>query len=247
MSRFKFILILLLLAVSFHFFAQSSSQIFSLASSAFPQLSRSQTLHRQPPAQPQQNHLDLAELSQKMLSSAKKTLPFPQKRVRPAALQPKESPQPSSAPEIPFLQVILEDLRPPLKNPHFEPEISALLDDFLARRRQYNADLVNTTENLFGPDAKKEVVRVLIDDERATFDNAQTSQTRPEFAGRQLEIDAQTEQKLYEIFLRHRNKIEKQQNAVSPAWKAFFKRVKNYQRAAELAKGSLPPGQNNPE
>lgn len=235
MSRFKFILILLLLAVSFHFFAQSSSQIFSLASSAFPQLSRSQTLHRQPPAQPQQNHLDLAELSRKMLSSAKKTLPFPQKRVLPSQ-QSEESPQADSAPEIPFLQVILEDLRPPLKNPHFGPEISALLDDFLARRRQYNADLVNTTENLFGPDAKKEVVRVLIDDERATFDNAQTSHTRPEFAGRQLEIDAQTEQKLYEIFLRHRNNIEKQQNAVSPAWKAFFKRVKNYQRAAELAK-----------
>lgn len=235
MSRFKFILVLLLLAVSFHFFARSSRQIFSLISSVFPQLSHSQALHRQPPAQPQPNRLDLVELSKQMLAPAKKMLPFTQKRVLPSQ-QSEESPQADSAPEIPFLQVILEDLRPPLKNPHFGPEISALLDDFLARRRQYNADLVNTTENLFGPDAKKEVVRVLIDDERATFQNAQTSQTRPEFAGRQLEIDAQTEQKLYEIFLRHRNNIEKQQNAVSPAWRAFFQRVKNYQRAAELAK-----------
>lgn len=238
MSRFKFILVLLLLAVSFHFFARSSRQIFSLASSAFPQLSRSQTLHRQPPVQPQQHRLDLAELSQQMLASAKKNLSFSPKRF-PAIPQTEKnsSPQKPTFPEEkPFLQVVLEDLRPPLKNPHFGPEISALLDDFLARRRQYNADLVNTTENLFGPDAKKEVVRVLIDDERATFDNAQTSHTRPEFAGRQLEIDAQTEQKLYEIFLRHRNNIEKQQNAVSPAWRAFFKRVKNYQRAAELAK-----------
>ena len=108
MSRFKFILVLLLLAVSFHFFARSSRQIFSLASSAFPQLSRSQTLHRQPPAQPQPNRLDLVELSQQMLASAKKNLSFSPRRF-PAIPHTKknDSPQKPTFPkEKPIRQVV---------------------------------------------------------------------------------------------------------------------------------------------
>lgn len=230
MGRFKFILFLVLLAVFLLFFSHTLRSFLSLTAGSLP-LSQTVPQPQRSSSFPLQN--ELRKQTHQWLQLLVQLTPLQKAKTYtpPAACVPPPA-EPSANPAVPFLQITLEDLRPPLRNPHFPPEISVLLDEFLAKRRQYNAELVDSTEEIFGESAKKEVIAVLIRDEQASTHNAKTCKTRQDFAQRQRQINQQTSQKLYETFLRHRRDINRRAATMSPAWKAFFKRVRDYQRIA---------------
>ncbi len=243
MGRFRVILCLLLLAAFFHYFTEVSQWVTLLLKNTLP---TQRTASSQQAALP--NPLRSLETSDipkewgnQVQEFAQKIADFSESFNRPAPPPPapkhpaKPLPPPPTPEDPTFLQVIMEDMRKPLQNDTLGPEISALLDNFLQNKRAYNAQLANETEELFGPEAKKEVVRILIDDEIDSAANAETCASTQDFATRQEEINARTEQKLYEAFSRHKQDINRQAARVSPAWKAFFKRLDNYRRSADIA------------
>ena len=160
---------------------------------------------------------------------------------------PKQAPvppaKPAAAPKPSVLDIMMEDQRPPLENKLLGPEISALLDDFLARRREYNTQLAQTIQSLFGDEAAQEAIYVLFADETASFANAATCQNPEAFAANQNHIDENTEKQLLQIFKRHNAQLGKPHDGVSPAWKAFFKRVKNYDRVVADGQADAEPQQ----
>lgn len=243
MARLRFIVSLLLLGVFLLFFAHVLQWVLALVKGARP---------AGPPAVPQislgtphsvlENAASLSQTWADQMTGWKQLLSeFAAKLTLPKGLSPADLPAPKTLPkataatpkpeEPSLLHITMEDERPPLENPLVGPEISALLDDFLARRRAYNSQQVQAVQTLFGTPAAQEAVRILHTDETASFANAATCQTPRAFAANQQRIDDQTEQAMLALFNRYKREIGKQKD-VSPEWKAFFKRVENYKRAA---------------
>jgi len=130
-----------------------------------------------------------------------------------------------------FMQVTLEDLRPPVHNKHLGAEASARLDAFLREKRLQNARLADETGALFGNNAKQEVIYILTADEKAGWDNARTSKTAQEYARRQEAADKKTSARLAAVFEKYKKQFNSRLNENSPAWNEFFKRVNNFQKA----------------
>ena len=170
-------------------------------------------------------------LSQPATPPAPKLDPVPPQPVKPA------KPRPPKKQEL--LQIVFEDARPPLENEAIGPKDSARLEDFLMDRMDSNAEFVDLIQGVFGHDAAKEVVRVLTEDENATEKNARTCKSLEEFALRQEKIEQKTQHDLHKALAPLVKNLEQQKKAVSPAWKAFDRRVHNYER---VNKG-LPVGE----
>ncbi len=240
MARLRFIVSLLLLAGFLLFFARSLEWVLALVKGT----SAPGALTVPHPAleMPGGNTAALSQTWADQMTGWKQLLSeFAAKLTLPKGLSPADLPAPKTPPkataatpkpeEPSLLHITMEDERPPLENPLVGPEISALLDDFLARRRAYNSQQVQAVQTLFGTPAAQEAVRILHTDETASFANAATCQTPRAFAANQQRIDDQTEQAMLALFNRYKREIGKQKD-VSPEWKAFFKRVENYKRAA---------------
>lgn len=258
MGRLRFIVGLLLLAAFLMVFSQSLNGVLLLIKENLPfQVWATNPEDRAPGAQQaaqtaasaeafSKNWNDqLAQWKEQITSfSQKLSLPVPPPAPpapKPAKPQPPKAPAPQKPEQEPLLHIMMEDERPPLENKLLGPEISAMLDDFLSRRREYNTQRAQITAQLFGPEAAQEAVRTLFADETASFANAATCQSPEAFAANQQKIDEQTEKNMLAIYKRHKQQIGKQEEATSPAWKAFFKRVENYERVS--ANGDEAPAQ----
>lgn len=261
MGRLRFIVCLLLLAAFLMVFAQSLDGVlrllkenlpFSTPSASSPVAASAQQRVIDGAVQLSKNVSDqllrwqqqIAEFSKKLsladwpeLTELAQSTVFPQKEKPQPPAQPQPRPQKPS-----LLQIMMEDERPPLENKLLGPEISALLDDFLARRREYNTQLLQATQTLFGDEAAQDAIHVLFADETASFANASTCQSPEAFAANQQRIDDQTEKNMLRVFNRYKQELDRPQEKNSPAWKAFFKRVENYKRvAAEGQAATHPP------
>ncbi len=261
MGRLRFVICLLLLAAFLMVFAQSLKGVIPFLQENLPFRPAVATAKQKPQpaagdvltgaAQEAKNvsgqllswKNQIAEFSQKLtlanfpelaaLATSEEEKPLPS--AKPAAA-PQPKPQKPSV-----LDIMMEDQRPPLENKLLGPEISALLDDFLARRREYNTQLAQTTQTLFGDDAAQEAIYVLFTDETASYANAATCQTPKAFAANQNNIDQNTEKNMLQIFKRYQKQLGRQHDGVSPAWKAFFKRVKDYERVVANGQSAAEP------
>lgn len=244
MGRFKFILLLILVAVSLHFFAKTLRTLLSLVetptrqyAAAYADPRTTSRPHREPPPGPpvtDQLSRQIRRLVQQLSDIRPKRTPSPRSQERPPFPPPEHLPAPQATPahEPSFLQITLEDLRPPIRNPHLGAEASARLDALLGARRARNANLADETEALFGSAAKREVIRILIDDERACTANAKESKSAAEFARRQRKTDATTERKLSAVFERYKAHYNRRAKDNSPEWNLFFKRVNEFKKAS---------------
>ena len=234
MSRFKIILGFVLLGISLHFFANSLRFGLQLTQNIGVQYATQNTGRAYQVPQPKIQTENLWKSVKKQL---KKFSPKEKNvklitishETRPAKPVPSAEPKNSAS----FLQITLEELRPPLKNKALGPEASERLDAFLNQRRMRNADLANETEPLFGARAKREVMRVLIDDEKESYKNARESKSAEEFAESQNKTDEKTNKKLHEIFERHKKLFNRRLTKNTPAWNRFFKQVNDFQKAGD--------------
>ena len=237
MSRFKFIFCLILFAVSLHFFANNLRSGLQLTQAIGMQYA-AQNTRKNIPASLSDQTPNTASLWNNIKKQFKKL--SPQKDhiklisiSREEPLKEYVSQKPIAQNSSSFLQVTLEELRPPLKNKTLGPEASARLDLFLQERRARNADLANETEPLFGARAKREVMRVLINDEKESYNNARESKSAKEFSERQTNTDEKTRHKLNEIFERHKKLFNLRLTESTPAWNKFFRQVNNFQKAED--------------
>lgn len=242
MGRFKFILLLILVAVSLHYFAKTLRTLLTLVETPTRQYAAAyadphtvRRPRRAPPPGPSATDR-LSRQVRRLVHRLSDISPKQFPGQRPPSPMRDCMPFPPPPPDLPahegsFLQITLEDLRPPVNNPHLGPEASARLDGLLAARRTRNANMADETEALFGSAAKREVIRILIDDERACTANAKESRSAAEFARRQRQTDETTERKLSSVFERHKANYNRRAKDNSPEWNHFFKRVNEFRKA----------------
>lgn len=125
----------------------------------------------------------------------------------------------------------MENKREPIRNTHLGKANSAKLNMWLASRWSANAELTAETGRLFGEQAKKEALFILLDDEKACLDNATSSQTVKEFNARQSQINRHTLARLNEVFEKYKQEVTRPKG-ISPEWEAFFRRLDNYRNAS---------------
>ena len=148
MSRFKIILGFVLLGISLHFFANSLRFGLQLTQNIGVQYATQNTgrVYHVPQPKIQTENLwksvkkQLKKFSPKEKNVKLITIPH---ETRPAKPVPSAEPKNSAS----FLQITLEELRPPLKNKALGPEASERLDAFLNQRRMRNAEEFAARQN----------------------------------------------------------------------------------------------------
>lgn len=241
--RLRFILGLILLCVALQFIAKALNGMLPILQEAAQYPASNQMLAairgKQPPqpTQLQKQPLPIkivppsAKFSQ-ALAHLKKNKPKEKrtktiKAAKPVVQAP-EKPQNESA----FMQITLEDIRPPVKNTALGPEASARLESFLRKKRADHAQLTQETGDLFGKEAQQAVIKVLTADERASLENARQAQSAADYAERQEKTDQKTSAALAAIFEKHKKDFNRRLSDNSPSWNNFFKKVNNFQKAA---------------
>ena len=219
--RLRFILGLILLGVALQFIAKTLRGVLPMMKEAaqYP-ISRQalqQPLMQQPyrittAARQTQNR---AETQARLVNPAGKNLPGE-----------KHS-------ENAFMQITMEDLRPPVKNEALGMETSARLEAFLVQKRNENTLLADETGVLFGEEAKKEIMYILVEDEKDSLNNACQSKTAQEYINRQEKTNEKISKELAKLFEKHKAQYNRQLSKNEAAWNDFFKRVHNFQKAAE--------------
>lgn len=228
--RFRFILGLIILAVALQFIAKTLSGVLPLMREAaqYPAGRQMFQLPSNPPAVKTAGKKSVFSETLRTLRNRFKPNPSA-KLVNPADLHKEEDISDGNL----FMQITLEDARPPLKNKYLGEEASARLDAFLHKKRAENVRLAEETEALFGKEAQKEVMYILAQDEKESLDNARHSKTAQDFAKRQEKTDKKISAKLAAVFEKHKAKFNRRLNENSPAWNDFFKRVNDFQKAAD--------------
>lgn len=230
--RFRFILGLIILAAALQFIAKTLGGVLPMVQEA-AQYSAGKQVFQLPVKRP------AAKEPPPDSSFLAKTVQKIQKRLEPAKpVRLVSSVAPAPIPHETddgnsFMQITLEDVRPPLKNNALGAEASARLDAFLHKKRAENVRLAEETEALFGKEAQKEVMYILVQDEKESLDNARQSKTAREYAKRQEKTDQKISTKLAAVFETHKAQFNRRLNENSPAWNDFFKRVNNFQKAAD--------------
>lgn len=228
--RLRFILGLILLGIALQFIAKTINGVlpmmkeaaqYPVSHQALQQLGRSQ-----PPAGTPPQTAALSQVAQQLKVKFKKEKAV--KWISPADASNNSSQSSSHA----FMQITLEDIRPPVKNKALGPKASARLETFLAHKREQNAQLAKETETLFGPEAQQEVIAALVNDERESLANARTATSATDYATRQSNTDQKTSVALTAIFEKYKKQLNHRLNKNSPAWNEFFKRVNSFQKAA---------------
>lgn len=228
--RVRFILGLILLGIALHFIAKTINGVLPIMQEAaqYP-VSRQalQQLGKRPADTSPTQTAQLSQAAQQLKIKLKKEKIV--KLVNPADTAQNPSQNSGKA----FMQITLEDTRPPVKNTALGKEASARLEAFLARKRAQNAQLAKETETLFGPQAQQEVITALVTDERESLANARTAKSAAGYATLQGKIDQKTNTTLTAIFEKYKKQFNNRLNKNSPAWNEFFKRVNNFQKAAD--------------
>lgn len=228
--RLRFILGLILLGVALQFIAKTLNSVLPMMQEAAQYPVSRQALQfplRKPAPKPQPKPSRLSTAARRLTKWIQKEKPV--KLVNPAE---KMLPQQKDSGNA-FMQITLEDLRPPVKNNALGKEASARLEAFLVQKRHENAQLADETGALFGEEAKKEIMYILAEDEKASLANARQSKTAQEYARRQEKTDEKTSKKLAALFEKYKKQFNRRLNENSPAWNDFFKRVNNFQKAAD--------------
>lgn len=228
--RVRFILGLILLGVALQFIAKTINSVLPMMQEAaqYP-VSRQalQQLGKHPAAATPSQTAQLFQAAQQLKIKFKKEKAV--KLVSPADTSKNSSQNSGKA----FMQITLEDSRPPVKNPALEKGASARLEAFLAQKRAQNAQLAKETETLFGPEAQQEVITALVNDERESLANARTAKSAANYATLQEKTDKKTNTTLTAIFEKYKKQFNNRLNKNSPAWNEFFKRVNNFQKTAD--------------
>lgn len=226
--RLRFILGLILLGVSLQFIAKTLNGLLPIMKEAslYPASARilSQPFKRQRRLPPPVRHSTTFQHFQMWF----------QKRKPPILINPADQtlpPQTSS--DNAFMQITLEDLRPSIKNTDLGEEISARLEALLIQKQQDNALLADETGSLFGEEAKKEIIYILTQDEKDSLANARQSKTAQEYRQRQEKTNRNTSKKLANLFEKHKKQFNRRLYENSPEWNNFFKRVNDFQKAAD--------------
>lgn len=240
MSRFKIILGLILFGISLHFFA--SSLRFGLDLTQNISSEYAQIPHRKVnfthSSVPTFNKVNLWTTLKKQihhLAPRKKEPKYISISYKPAQTHVTPTLFSSSTAKVknipPFLQITMEDSRPPLQNKALGPEASKRLDLFLQKRRARNAELATETASLFGPNTQMEVINALVADEEETYKNACESQSAEDFAARQTKTDKNTKKKFNEIFEQNKKSFNRRLIENTSDWNHFFRQVNNFQKA----------------
>ncbi len=228
--RLRFILGLILLAVALQFIAKTLSGVLPMVQEAAQYPAGKQAFQlmqkRMPERQPAKEPSFLAKTSRQLKERLKTIKPV--KLVNPAEPQAQNEDSGHA-----FMQITLEDSRPPVNNKHLGAEASARLDAFLREKRVQNAKLADETGALFGKDAKKEIIYILAEEEKESRANALTSKTAQEYAKRQEKTDKKVSAQLTAVFEKYKKQFNRRLNENAPAWNEFFKRVNAFQKAAD--------------
>lgn len=230
--RFRFILGLIILAVALQFIAKTLGGVLPMMQEAAQYSAGKQVFQlpiKYPAAKtPAEKPSFVAKTIHKIKTRLENNKPI--RLVSSAA----PAPIPHEADDgNAFMQITLEDIRPPLKNKALGEEASARLDAFLREKRVKNVRLAEETEALFGKEAQKDVMYILVQDEKESLNNARQSKTAQDFARRQEKTDKKISAKLAAVFEKHKAKFNRRLNENSPAWNDFFKRVNDFQKAAD--------------
>lgn len=242
--RLRFILGLILMGVALQFIAKTLNGVLPMLQEAaqYPvsgqmmaMMAKRPVLPRQPvlPKQTQKNFpakpviptAQFAKAAQRLKKQLKKETSV--KLINPSD-ETQTPPQNNSA----FMQITLEDARPPVKNTALGPEASARLEKFLNKKREEHAQLARETAELFNKDAQREVIKALSADERESLANAREAKSAADYAARQEKTDKKTSAALAAIFEKHKKNFNRRLNNNSPAWNSFFNQVNNFQKAA---------------
>lgn len=225
--RLRFILGLILLGVSLQFIAKTLGGVLPILQEAalYPASGRV---------------LQLPLKQQKQTTTPARLTPaanpfkiwFPKEKP-PKPVTPAKQTAPPADSGNAFMQITIEDLRPPVKNESLGKEASARLEAFLLQKQKDNTLLADETGALFGEEAKKEIMYILAQDEKDSLANARQSKTAQEYARRQEKTDGNTSKKLAELFEKHKKQFNRRLTENSPAWNNFFKRVNDFQKAAD--------------
>lgn len=228
--RLRFILGLILLGVALQFIAKMLNGMLPMMQEAAQYPVSRQALQfplRKPAPKPQPKPSRLS-------TAARRLTTWIQKEKQAELVNPAEKMLPPKKDSgNAFMQITLEDLRPPVKNDALGKEASARLEAFLVQKRHENAQLADETGALFGEEAKKEIMYILAEDEKASLANARQSKTAQEYARRQEKTDETISKKLAALFEKYKKQFNRRLNENSPAWNDFFKRVNNFQKAAD--------------
>lgn len=229
--RLRFILGLVILAVALQFIGKTLRGVLPMVQEAAQYPAGKQAFQLPPKRPPERMAAKepsaLTKAARKLKESFKTIKPV--KLVNPTDLQEQKTGDSGRA----FMQITLEDVRPPVHNKHLGAEASARLDAFLSEKRAKNVKLTNETGTLFGEQAKREVIYILAEDEKASRENARTSKTAQEYAQRQEKTDEQISARLAAVFEKYKKQFNRRLNENSSAWKEFFKRVNDFQKSAD--------------
>lgn len=210
MWRIKFLFSLVLFAACL---AAAAHTLPTLLSLFVPPGSKPATAEPQPSGQfalmMKNTYQFLQKIPEQTSAFAKDTFSRPPAKPQPQT-QTYAMPTPkSSSGGSGILQITLEDEKKPLYNPALGKEASARLEEFLNERKAKNATLATDTRTYFGKRAQQEVLFVLVEDEKASLQNALKSRSAQDFAKRQTETDRQTQQQLNKIFDRYKTSFSK--------------------------------------
>lgn len=228
--RLRFILGLIILAVALQFIGKTLRGVLPMVQEAaqYPAgLQAFQPAEKRQPERPAAKKTSLFTKTSSKLKEHFKTIK-PVKLINPAEIQDQKEDSGRA-----FMQITLEDSIPSVNNKYFGAEASARLDGFLRQQRAQNVRLADETGELFGNKAKQEVIYILAKSEKDSRDNARNSKTAQEYAQRQTQTDQQTSNQLAAVFEKYKKQFNSRLNEHSPAWNEFFKRVNDFQKAAD--------------
>lgn len=223
--RLRFILGLILLGVSLQFIAKTLTGLLPMVkeSALYPASGRVLQLPLKQEHAPPARLTPTAKLFKMWFPKEK-----PPKPVTPT----KKTPPPADSGNA-FMQIVLEDFRPPVNNTALGKDASERLEAFLLQKQKDNTLLADETGALFGEEAKKEIMYILAQDEKDSLANARQSKTAREYARRQEKTDGNTSKKLTALFEKYKKQFNRRLTENSPAWNNFFKRVNDFQKAAD--------------
>ncbi len=223
MYRLRFIVGLILLAVSLLFTAKVFRGVLTMIQ---PQQAQIATA-------PSYRHQTEKNLFRTMWAklSAKKQHTIQKDTPQAASLSYPRHLTQSPDKEPPFFQLIKEDPAVTLKNPQLSETENILLTQFLAEQRETNAQLATDVEALFPPVAFGQTVRTLTKAENLSYRNAQTCTSIQQFSNRQNEIDQQTDKQLTHIFEQYKKSFNYKSKIGPSDWKNFYQGVNNFRKA----------------
>ena len=225
--RLRFIIGLILIAVSLHFTAKTLRGLLTIF------ISQAQHIEVQHAPQTENHSLFSQILGRsKDYSLHVKKFVAAKKTKVPAASTSEMPPEPvPSGPVI--LEIIDEEPPPPLSNPFLEEENSARLEQQLAQQRADHAQLTQEVQALFGLEAQQKVIEALTQHEHTSYKNAQTCRSIEKCIKRQKEIDQKAQNRLNRIFEKYKDSFNYKSKSGSKEWNEFYWRVNNFRRAKD--------------